>query len=175
MGAKEIVVDCEGFYYIFKELEKFEKHPVFDGNIEKHAEEMFAYEEMHDGLPYLTPPLIVNGAFAAELALKFLSFKENGEFECTHNLQHLFELLPDCYKTILTEMICKQAHQNEETLKINLSNIKNLFEDMRYFFSMESVGYSGFFYDFVHIVCDYAIEQKPIDEDDGELWKIVAC
>ena len=168
MSAKEIVVDCEGFYYIFKELEKFEKYPAFDGNIEKHTEEMLAYEKTHDGLPYLTPPLIVNGALAAELALKFLSFKENSEFECTHNLQRLFELLPDCHKTILTEIICKQAHQNEDTLKLNLSNIKNLFEDMRYFFSKESVGYSGFFYDFVHIVCDYAIGQKPEDEDDGE-------
>ena len=30
-------------------------------------------------------------------------------------------------------MIYKQAHQNEETLKVNLANIANLFEDFRYF------------------------------------------
>lgn len=49
MSAKEIVVDCEGFYYIFKELEKFEQYSAFDGNIEKHTEEMLAYEKTHDG------------------------------------------------------------------------------------------------------------------------------
>lgn len=163
--AKEIVIDCEGFYYIFKKLESFERHPVFDGNEEKYKKQILAYEADHEGMPFLTPPLIANGALAAELALKFLIFKENGEFDCIHDLQQLFESLPDCHKIPLTEIICQQAHQNEETLQDNLSNIKNLFEDMRYFFSHESVGYSGFFNEFVHIVCEYAISQKPPDED----------
>ena len=52
---------------------------------------------------------------AAELALKFLIFKEQGAYECIHNLQRLFEQLPDCHKDALTEILYKQAHQNEET------------------------------------------------------------
>ena len=113
-------------------------------------------------------PYIVNGALAAELALKFLIFKENGEFECIHNLQRLFEQLPDCHKTILSNTICEQAHQNEETLNWSLSNIANLFEDFRYSFGKEYLGFSDFFNIFVHIVCDYAIAHKPVYDDSEE-------
>lgn len=165
LTTKEIVIYCEGFYYIFKKKEEFERRPMFDGNVEKYREETFAYEKKHEGVPLLTSPLIVNGALAAELALKFLIFKENDEFECIHNLQLLFEQLPDCHKNPLTEMIYKQAHQNEESLNFNLHNISNLFEVFRYPFERDVVGYSNFFNEFVHIVCDYAISQKPPDED----------
>lgn len=166
LTTKEIIIDCEGFYYIFKELEEFEKIPVLVGDTEKDNATLLAYERKHDGIPFLSPPLVVNGALAAELALKFLIFKENGEFECIHNLQRLFEVLPNCHKIPLSGMICKQAHQNEETLRYNLSNIANLFEDFRYFFGKEHIGFSNFFNEFVHIVCDYAISQKPADEND---------
>ena len=165
LTTKEIIINCEGFYYIFKELEKFEKIPILVGNIEKDREAFLAYAQRHDGIPFLSPPLVVNGALAAELALKFLIFREDGEFDCIHNLQRLFELLPDCHRIPLSEIICKQAHQNEETLKSNLSGIANLFEDFRYFLGKESVGFSNFFNEFVHIVCDYAISQKPDDEE----------
>ena len=165
LAVNGILLDCEEFYYIFKNLEKYARHPIFDGDMEKYKDQILAYEAEHEGVPSLTAPLIVNGAFAAELALKFLIFKENGEFDCIHDLQQLFDSLPDCHKIPLTEIIFQQAHQNEETLQTNLSRIKNLFEDMRYFFSNESVGYSNFFNEFVYIVCDYAISQKPPDED----------
>lgn len=165
LTAKGIMLDCEEFYYIFKKLEEYERHPIFDGDMEKYTDQIYAYEAEHEGVPSLTAPLIVNGALAAELALKFLIFKENGEFDCIHDLQQLFEVLPDCHKIPLTEIIFQQAHQDKESLQTNLSNIKNLFEDMRYFFSHESVGYSNFFNEFVHIVCDYAISQKPPDEE----------
>ena len=165
LTTKEIVLDCEGFYYLFKKLEEFEQHPIFDGDLKKYEDTIAVYEEKHMGVPFLSPPLVVNGALAAELALKFLIFKENGEFDCIHNLQKLFEQLPICHKTALSEMIYRQAHQNEETLSMNLSNIANLFEDYRYFFGKEHIGFTNFFNDFVHIVCDYAISLKPPDDD----------
>lgn len=165
--AKNILIDCEEFYYIFKKLEEFERLPAFDGNVEKHAEEMLAYEEKHEGVPFLTSPLIVNGALAAELALKSLIFMENAEFECIHNLQRLFEQLPDRHKIPLSEMIYRQAHQDEETLNSNLHRISNLFEVFRYSFEKEAVGYTNFFNEFVHIVCDYAISQKVSDENNN--------
>ena len=87
------------------------------------------FKKQHEGIPSLTSPLVVNGALAAELALKFLIFKEVESYECIHNLQLLFEQLPDCHKNALTEIICEQAHQDDETLKFNLTNISRLFED----------------------------------------------
>lgn len=89
--------------------------------MEKSQEIIDEYVKRHEDIPSLRSPLVVNGALAAELALKFLIFKEMGSYECIHNLHSLFEQLPDCHKNALTEIIYKQAHQNEETLKINLT------------------------------------------------------
>lgn len=168
MTIKLMVLECESFYHLYKQLEEFEKMPALCESLEKSQEIIDDYVKRHEDIPSLRSPLVVNGALAAELALKFLIYKEMGSYECIHNLHSLFEQLPDCHKNALTEMIYKQAHQNEETLKINLSNISNLFEDFRYSFGKEQLGYSGFFYEFVHIVCEYAILQKPIDEEEIE-------
>lgn len=168
MTIKLMVLECESFYHLYKQLEEFEKMPTLCESLEKSQEIIDDYVKRHEDIPSLRSPLVVNGALAAELALKFLIFKEMGSYECIHNLHSLFEQLPDCHKNALTEMIYKQAHQNEETLKINLTNISNLFEDFRYSFGKEQLGYSGFFYEFVHIVCEYAILQKPIDEEEIE-------
>lgn len=121
LTSRQMVVVCEGFYYIFNQLEEFEKIPVLGESIEKNQEVIDDYKKRHEGIPSLMSPLVVNGALAVELALKFLIFKEQGVYECIHNLQRLFGQLPDCYKDVLTEMIYKEAHQNEETLKVNLA------------------------------------------------------
>ena len=168
LTIKLMVLECESFYYIFKRLEEFEKIPTLGESMEKNQENIDYYEKQHEGIPSLTWPLVVNGALAAELALKFLIFKEMGSYECIHNLQRLFKQLPDCHKNVLAERIYKQAHQNEETLEFNLTNISNLFEDFRYSFGKDHLGYTGFFYEFVNIVCEYAISQKPIDEEEIE-------
>lgn len=165
--AKGILIDCEGFYYVFKKLEIFEAYPRLDGDVEKHKQDMAEYEERHKGVPLLTPPLVANGTLAAELALKYLVFKEKGEYECSHQLQFLFNQLTEPHKTALIERICKEAHQNETTLTENLNNISNLFEDFRYFYEHSALGYSNFWNDFVHIVCDYALSfQSEFEEID---------
>ena len=165
--AKKILIDCEGFYYVFKKLEIFEAYPILDGDVEKHNQDMAEYEERHKGVPFLTPPLVANGTLAAELALKYLVFKEKGEYECSHQLQFLFNQLTEPHKTALIERICKEAHQNETTLTENLNNISNLFEDFRYFYEHSALGYSNFWNDFVHIVCDYALSfQSECEEID---------
>lgn len=162
---KCILLECESFYYVFKKLEEFEKRPFNDGNTAQYSDSLLAYEKEHESVPMLTYPLVVNGAFAAELALKFLIFQENLKFDCIHSLYQLFYQLPSKHKVPLTEIIYKQARQNAKTLEVNLSNIANLFEDFRYAFGKEQLGFTNFFNDFIHIVCDYAIQQKKIDEE----------
>lgn len=159
--ANEIIIDCEGFYYIFKRLELFEEYPKINGDLEKHKQDMLEYERNHIGIPYLTPPYIVNGAFAVELALKFLTYREKGEFEYGHNLEKLFNQLPEPHKSILTQKICKDAHQSIETMATNIKSISMKFEEFRYFFEHDTISFSNFFNEFVHIVCDYAISLKP--------------
>ncbi|MBC5747243.1 hypothetical protein H8Z78_05155 [Dysosmobacter sp. NSJ-60] len=164
-AAKLILWDCESFYFTFKQLEEMEKRPVFDGNLAKHIREMRQYEASHRNIPDLTSPLIVNGTLATELALKFLIYKENGTFDCIHDLKMLYEYLPEPHKTILTDCLCSQAYQSPETLEFQLTNIAKDFETFRYSFEQQYLGYSNFLLDFIRIVCDYALSFKPEYQD----------
>ena len=166
--AKEILIDCEAFYFAFKCLEEIEKRPVLNGNLGEYTETVRGYNEMHKSLPNLTPPFVANGTLAAELALKFLIFKETAAFDCIHNLKKLYEQLPEQHKTVLTDRICSQSHQNIQSLDFQLTNIANHFEDFRYFFGKSALGFSGFLMDFIHIVCDYALSFKPEYKDECE-------
>ena len=129
LTIKRMVLEWESFYYFFKQLEECEKLPTLSENKDKNIEAIDDYIKRREGIPTLTSPLVVNGALAVELALKFLIFKEMGSYECIHNLKCLFEQMPGCHKNALTEIICEQAHQDDETLKFNLTNISRLFED----------------------------------------------
>ena len=171
LTAYGILLDCEGFYYVFCKLEEIEQRPKLCNDIEQYKKEVAAYEKEHENIPYLTPAMVTNGALALELAMKFLIFKENKEFECGHDLAVLFSQLPQVHIDILNPIIYKDMHQNENTFSSNIKNMSNIFVDYRYFFEHESVGHTNFFTDLVHIVCDYAISMKEelrnkMDSDD---------
>lgn len=166
--AHKILIDCEAFYYVFKYLEDIEKRPIFEGNIDKFTKAVQRYEERHIDIPFLIPPLVANGTLAVELALKFLIFKENGAFNCTHNLKELYGQLPEPHKSTLTNLICIQAHQNFQTLDFNLTNIANLFENFRYFFEKRTLGFTSFLKEFICIICDYALSFKSECRD---IWE----
>ena len=97
-----MVLEWESFYYFFKQLEECEKLPTLSENKDKNIEAIDDYIKRREGIPTLTSPLVVNGALAVELALKFLIFKEMGSYECIHNLKCLFEQMPGCHKNALT-------------------------------------------------------------------------
>jgi HEPN domain. len=157
--AKSILLECEGFYYVFSEIEKAFREPVFSGDCVRYEAELEALFEKRMSFPGAMPetPKIVNGAFAVELALKYLTFIGKRTFECTHDIEKLFSGLPDVFKNELITRLKKEANQSDETLKINLRQIANYYKEWRYLFTTEGVGCTGFFYKFVRIVCDYAL------------------
>jgi HEPN domain len=57
-------------------------------------------------------PATALGVFSIQLGLKFLLFKNHGTFPKTHNLQTLFELLPESLKASIVRFCC-------ETIKIS--------------------------------------------------------
>ena len=152
--ASGVLLDCKAFYIVFCELEKRCRIPFGD------TEKMKQYHEESDAgeRPFLTPAMVTNGVLAAELALKALTLKETGTFDCIHDLHNLFYALPEEHKTILTSLIKEQSHQNDVTLKSNLKRIKDFFPQWRYFFEKEYIGYGNFLTEFIHIVCDYALK-----------------
>ena len=160
-----VLLDCKAFYIVFCELEDRCRVPFDD------PEKMKQYHEETDAgkHPFLIPVMVTNGVLAAELALKALTMNETGAFDCIHDLNKLFYALPDNYRDDLSSLIKEKAHQNDATLKTNLETISNFFQEWRYFFQYESMGYSGFLLEFIHIVCDYAIAElgKNVTEVSG--------
>lgn len=151
-----VVLDCKSFYYTFCELEKTKesyRHSIDSNDVN---------DEGISTKPFLDPALVVNGVLAAELALKALILEETGLFDCIHDLEKLFNALPEPHKTALTDRLKAGAHQNDATLCANLRIIKDFFVEWRYFFVKEALGYSGFLLSFVHIVCDYVIDEVTV-------------
>ena len=152
--ASGVLLDCKAFYIVFCELEKCCRIPHDPEKEKRYHEEADAGRR-----PYLTPAMVTNGVLAAELAMKALTLKETGTFDCIHDLDKLFYALPEKHKMALSSLIKEKAHQNDATLKTNLETISNFFQEWRYFFQRESIGYSNFLLEFTHIVCDYAIAE----------------
>lgn len=150
--ASGVLLDCKAFYIVFCELE--ERCRILDD-----PEEKKRYHEESDAgkRPFLTPAMVTNGVLAAELALKALTLRETGTFDCIHDLDKLFYALPEVHKTALSSLIKEKSCQNDATLKKNLETISLFFHKWRYFFQHETVGYTNFMTEFIHIVCDYAI------------------
>lgn len=71
MTIKLMVLECESFYHLYKQLEEFGKMPTLCEGMEKSQGIIDDYVKRHEDIPSLRSPLVVNGALAAELALKF--------------------------------------------------------------------------------------------------------
>lgn len=153
-----ILLDCKAFYIAFCELEKHCRIPF--GDLEK----MNLYHEKNDAekTQFLTPTMVTNGIFAAELALKALTLKETGAFDYIHEIDKLFYALPIKHKEALSKLVKIKTHQSDATLKCNLETISSFFVDWRYWFEKDDVGYSNFLLEFIHIVCDYALNDSGI-------------
>lgn len=124
-----IFLDCKSFYHVFCDLEENCRIPYGDD------EAMQKYDEESEAgvKPFLTPPLVVNGMLSAELALKYLTFKEVGTFDCVHEIDTLFYALPPNHLVPLSELLKKNACQNDDTLRFCVSQIPELFTKWRYF------------------------------------------
>lgn len=151
--ASGVLLDCKAFYIVFCELEERCRVPFDDSEMMQ----LYDEESNDEKRPYLTPAMVTNGVLAAELALKALTLKETGTFDCIHNIDKLFYAFPDTHRAALSDIIKEKAHQNDATLKTNLKTISNFFQRWRYSFESDVIGYSGFLMEFIHIVCDYAI------------------
>ncbi len=154
--AKGILIDCEQFYYTYCCLNEENNVPFDD---DKKMDE-YIKKRVNGNVSSLIAVEAVIGAFAVELALKYLTFIENAAYLKSHNLEKLYMDLPDKHKNSLESKFYVQALQNATTLSANLKAIANIFEDWRYFYNKGSIGIPGFFKDFVHIICDYALMNK---------------
>lgn len=165
--AHAILVDCRSFYFVFCRLEDVNRMPTYAGDHKKYEAEIDSFMRKQMELPCLKIPQVANGALAAELAIKFLTFRETNTFYQIHDLEQLFAALPEIHKTELLSRIKVQAHQTDETFLSQLHQFANCFDEYRYFFERESVAITGLFNQFVKIVCEYALEYDTDTERNG--------
>lgn len=176
LRTRMIAIECKSFFRVFLDIEKhilplWEK--MRDGTVD---------EEAIDEHSLYHIPYVVNGAFAAELALKYLL--ENAGIDYAqgnkgHDLEYLFGLLFTKKKSIRADrdaviaLLCKDGTQNIETLKQNIAAWHDCYKRHRYFYAQTSVGTNGVFPLFVHTLCEYVISKskhtKEKDEEQSEI------
>lgn len=147
-----ILFDCEGFYKIFKNLLPlcFLVIPKSKEDFEK----VFENEKMFDAL-------VMNGAFAAELAMKYLFFRDN---ECSfkslrgHDLYELYYKIPQSDRNIIQDKLETGKRLENKTVDESIKELRNHFVDFRYAFErFDGLGINVFFKTFVCTICDYAL------------------
>lgn len=165
-----ILGDCKSFYYVYCWLNQENKIPIAHNSQENFDAEIEHYLEKCMSRPVLSFTEYTNGAFAAELALKFLFAREHQSYAKLHDLAELFHYLPTIHKTELLHRLKTQAHQSEKTIEDQLPGFSNAFVKSRYYYEYGSFGLTGLFAPFVKIVCEYALEFDETDDDELEVW-----
>jgi len=157
-----LMQECEAFYKVYLDLEeRLGPGGIVDKPIEDPLPAMYCI------------PVKVNGAFAAELALKALLYAANITYETKngHQLEYLFHLLPATEKIELNKRFHQLIDITDEQILANLRNISNTFNEQRYLF--DTIGHNHpnyvFFKHFVHTLCDYVLYiDVPISEDTSK-------
>ena len=148
-----ILQECHAFYTVFLQLE---------GQLKSSG----LHNSKSDvNLPtLLSVPYAVNGAFACELALKYLLVSSNISFDMAkgHNLEYLFQLLLKKEKDILTSLIKKRDCLDDSTFQDGLDSIANTLNKQRYQFSnyIQNLSIHALFNPFVHVLCEFVLESQ---------------
>ena len=128
-------------------------------------------------------PILVNGAFSAELAMKSILIENDILYNKEHNLYELFVLLPDDFKHELLQYCFAFAPNFCDADKwiTELLLISNTFIDWRYCFEGKQLPAInvGYFHAFVHaafctLTSHYDVEvqkREPVDISIEELDK----
>lgn len=151
IGEAIILQECHAFYTVFLQLEEQLKNNGLHNNLTAKLSTL------------LSVPYMVNGAFACELALKYLLFSSNILFDMVkgHNLEYLFQLLPQEQKDTLISLIKKGTCLDDSTFQDGLRSIANTFNRQRYQFSNYNQDLSThiLFSPFVHVLCEFVLEK----------------
>ena len=148
--AVMLLQECQAFYYVFQNLE------CRLGN-----SGIVSKEQYQDQPIMLSIPYFVNGAFAAELALKLILHFHQIPYALSegHKLDCLFNLLPKGDRDALVERLQAMTEISETDLQKALESISEVFVQQRYVYEHigENHACSRFLKSFVHVVCDYVL------------------
>lgn len=78
-------------------------------------------------------PSSVNFCLSIELSLKVILSQNNIQFDKTHNISKLYNLLPCAIKLFLEETLAQSLQINKEIIPNKISSISDVFEKWRYY------------------------------------------
>lgn len=148
-----IFQECAAFYDVFKGLEnRLENSGIAETPPE------------HKNPTLLEVPYVVNGAFACELALKFLLVENQISFCISakgHNLEYLFNLLPSSIKQSLKAKLKIAGNIDDTELTKNIHLHADSFNQWRYMFANidDNIYCNKFFSVFVNQLCSFVLSQ----------------
>lgn len=162
---KLMLIECQSFYSIFKSID--EKY--ISKQHENIMNDVFDEDVIRNSFTFLFP-YVVNGAFAAELALKYIYANSRVDYpkgSNGHRLKYLYDNLMKIKKSCikkdqeaLRNILFNDGNQNEETISLNLEIIDCCFNDFRYFFSSnKNIAINNFFPFFVNSLCEYVLDK----------------
>ena len=86
---------------------------------------------------FYTDPPIVNAAFSCEVFLKLLLHLDQIDFQKSHKLKQLFEMLPpEIMETVKYQTVQKCGHWKDLWNQDILSQVSNAFEKWRYIYEI---------------------------------------
>ena len=153
----QILQASKGFFYAYELLLANSHYPWFSHSEEEFAERRERNLEKLDQ-PSLLYAIATNGAMSAELALKYLTYRENHDFLETHKLDHLFNGLPQEDRNEILLRIEQQTGTGSKVFIKTLIGFSDVFTEARYFFSLGNKGVSVLFDGFTCVVHEYANE-----------------
>lgn len=83
--------------------------------------------------PEFFVPAVVNYAIAIEITLKSIIKKYTGSYDYIHDIDKLYDALPNHSKTIVMLTMERVLKLNNEKLNENIKKIANCYNDWRYF------------------------------------------
>ena len=110
--ADGILIGCKSFYYVFRYLDEETRMPVYTGDQKQYETAIDDYIKKRAEQPCLQIPKWTNGAFAAELALKYLYFREKRRYGGIHGLYELFYGLPEIHNVELVNRIKNEGNRS---------------------------------------------------------------
>ena len=119
---------------------------------------------------YHTLPFVVNGAFAAETALKCVLSNNDIPYPGVHTLRSLFEILPSGIKReMLGDLLQRVPQFSNEQIDKELYQISKAFEEWRYLGEYPNTTMNfTFFSAFIESVCTIVLKKYDVQINKGE-------
>lgn len=170
IDARIILLECKSFYQVFKDIDPVIQKELESMRYVSNVTDWDEFDRISEKANLYRYAYVVNGAFATELALKFLYTLANIDYprgNAGHDLLKLYQGYFYTNKKVvrndvdeLLRRLCADGTQNPDTIEKNVESFSDCYNRYRYLFSFSEAGTNDFFSVFVKTICDYVLSKE---------------